>query len=523
MAAAHIEHNCMQEHQLKELEFLRQENRALRDVLRHTSILLEQRNREYALFRLVVDTVGRAISEPNSLKRILQHIVELLGAENGSIMLLDDSRQELSVSAASGTKDLNPSSTSIAAGHGVAGWVLERGETVFLLDVGLDPRFMDLGRETHIRSLLCMPIIHEGEIVGVLNLSHSRPGAISEDVPRFLDLILPQIAQAIRNIDSINVHADRAEILFRKNRELEDANRRLADTQREFVKVERLKAISELAISMNHEINNPLTAVLGDAQLLLSLPQADDPIVRFHLQDIRQQCFRVGEILEKVRNMEQAVSTDYADGLRMLDLERSSATLPVFERVQDSYYALLRESVERWEEQSRYWRGHSARVCDLACRMGIILNLPQDEIQTLQRLAGVWNVGVLTVDEQILLKAETLSVGEAQIIENRMKISRSLLEPLCVTIFSNRERPTGRPSERTSYYAPTELDDAILRIANAFVALISDRPHRAAFSPDAALAKLNSEEGAEPLGWTALQSLCTVLDIAPPRINSASA
>lgn len=476
----------------EKVDDLLQENKALRDVLRHTSYLLEQRSREYGLYRMVVETVNRVVTEPNALKLVLDHVRELLGAENGSIMLYDTDKEELTITAATGTKDSSPRSVTVSPGRGIAGRAFECGETIFLPDATEDAHFADYGQDANIRSLICMPISHEGEILGVLNLSHNRRNAFAESGVRTLEIIIPQIAIAIRNITSLSHHMDKADILRRKNRELEEANRRLAETQRELVKMERLKAINEISISMNHEINNPLAGILGDVQLLISKQAGEDPVSRYHLEDVQKQCYRISDILQKLRSMEEAVSVDYADGLRMIDLNKSSSVLPLFERVQDSYFTMLRESLERWEENSRYWRGHSARTAELATQLARHLRMRDREIQLVKKLGSVWNVGVLTVNEKLLHKEENLSEVELAIVESRREVSRSLLEPLCVSLFSPAETD-GLGKEKPSSYAVTQRHEAVLHIANAFVALISDRPHRASCSPAEAYSTLDND------------------------------
>lgn len=490
-----------------------QESQALRDVLRHTSYLLEQRSREFALFRTMADTVNRAVAEPNALNLILRRIVEIAEAEHGAILLLDPKSRQLTLSAAQGDRETAPNWPRLAPGTGVAGWVFERGQGVYLKDAREDRQFgqSEIGEFT--RALICMPLAFEGEILGTLSLAHRQPGYFDDDFPRLLEIILSQVAIAVRNLDVMNRHQDRAEILRRKNQQLEEANRQLAETQRELVKVERLRAVSELSISMNHEINNPLTAILGDAQYLLSSPQADDPVIRFYIDDIRRQCFRVADILEKLRNMEEAVSTRYADGLTMLDLERSAPTQPLIDRVQDSYYTLLSDSIRSWEEKSRYWRGHSARVCDLVSRMAKVQGLSSVDISRLRKLGAVWNVGLLTVDEHILMKSENLTKDEISQLERATARSRGMLAPLSVSLYTEGEDPAERGRERLSRYAPQVRDRALLDMSTAFIALVSDRPHRPALSPEAALREIRGGRQLDEIDIVALGALYRALDI----------
>ena len=59
-------------------------------------------------------------------------------------------------------------------------------------------------------------------------------------------------------------------ILQKTNEELQKTNDELKKTQAELIQSNRLKAVGELAAGVGHEINNPLTGILGNSQLLLT-------------------------------------------------------------------------------------------------------------------------------------------------------------------------------------------------------------------------------------------------------------
>lgn len=89
------------------------------------------------------------------------------------------------------------------------------------------------------------------------------------------------------------------------------------------IKSARLDALRETTATINHEINNPLTVVLGNCQLLLmksdSLP--DDVVKRLRL--IEQSSLRIRDVVSQLMNLEEARSTTYVEGTQMIDLQRS--------------------------------------------------------------------------------------------------------------------------------------------------------------------------------------------------------
>jgi two-component system response regulator AtoC len=126
---------------------------------------------------------------PETCKSILDAVIEEIDADNCSMMLKDPGTDLLVLRAARGREDTRSNYYSpefspgkrFRVGEGVAGWVVEQGEPLMLNDVSLEPRFVEVeGSRSHVRSLLCVPIKENGEIVGVFNLSRSREAAFNE-------------------------------------------------------------------------------------------------------------------------------------------------------------------------------------------------------------------------------------------------------------------------------------------------------------------------------------------------------
>jgi hypothetical protein len=90
------------------------------------------------------------------------------------------------------------------------------------------------------------------------------------------------------------------------------------------VKGERVAAILEAAVAVNHEINNPLTAILGNAQLLLLDKDKLSPDILNKLNTIEKSAMRIRRVTQKLMAVVEPVTTPYIDGLQMLDLEKSS-------------------------------------------------------------------------------------------------------------------------------------------------------------------------------------------------------
>lgn len=82
----------------------------------------------------------------------------------------------------------------------------------------------------------------------------------------------------------------------------------------------RRSAILETAIAVNHEVNNPLTAVLGNTQLLLLQAEGLDEKTKKRLLDIEKSALRIKDVTQRLLKNRPFGTTEYPGGLRMLDL-----------------------------------------------------------------------------------------------------------------------------------------------------------------------------------------------------------
>ncbi|MBL7032637.1 MAG: PAS domain-containing protein [Candidatus Delongbacteria bacterium] len=84
---------------------------------------------------------------------------------------------------------------------------------------------------------------------------------------------------------------------------------------------EKFRALTEAAVAVNHEVNNPLTTIKG--QLYLLLNEKDSPLRdqdRKRLQSILENSTRIAEVIQRFEQVENLDSVQYLDGLQMLNL-----------------------------------------------------------------------------------------------------------------------------------------------------------------------------------------------------------
>ncbi|MCK4574578.1 MAG: histidine kinase, partial [candidate division Zixibacteria bacterium] len=99
------------------------------------------------------------------------------------------------------------------------------------------------------------------------NLITSRP--ISDNDVRLLQIFANQAAVAMERASLYEEQKTRAI-------QLERMNRRLAESQDQIVKIEKMSVIGELTASIAHELRNPLTIIGGFANLMLNAGVTDE-------------------------------------------------------------------------------------------------------------------------------------------------------------------------------------------------------------------------------------------------------
>ena len=126
----------------------------------------------------------------------------LVSAEGASVLLFDDDKQYLRFIAASGEK-ANILRRMTVRGEGVAWDVAQSGEADIVNDTSSDPRFtgaVDKVTDFKTESILAVPIISDGEILGVLEAVNKMAGAkFTEADKRLFTILSDQIAIVIKN------------------------------------------------------------------------------------------------------------------------------------------------------------------------------------------------------------------------------------------------------------------------------------------------------------------------------------
>jgi signal transduction protein with GAF and PtsI domain len=154
------------------------------------------------------------------LDSILKGALEVMEATSGSIMLIDPPGSDnLVIKAARGLRKDVIKKARCKVGEGIAGMVADRREGMLLLDDLMDSRLRSRRKVT---DALSVPIIAEGELLGVLNLNTKKDQAFGEFDLFMLNTLTKQIASAI-------LRGDRIAEMRKRLKELEQEEKKSLD------------------------------------------------------------------------------------------------------------------------------------------------------------------------------------------------------------------------------------------------------------------------------------------------------
>ena len=200
-------------------------------------------------------TVGQAVSSSLNLTEVLNTIitqaVRLSGSDGGSIYEFDEDAREFRVETVCGTSpEAFDALRHVRIGLkdtfiGKAAALGRPLELTDLRDAPLDPHLNVLA-ESGWRSLVAVPMLREGRIVGAMVIRRHTPGRISREIYDLLETFASQSALALINAQ-----------LYRQL-ERQSAALTVASQHK-----------SEFLASMSHELRTPLNAIIGFSEVLL--------------------------------------------------------------------------------------------------------------------------------------------------------------------------------------------------------------------------------------------------------------
>jgi C4-dicarboxylate-specific signal transduction histidine kinase len=237
-----------------------------------------------------VGVVSHSLDVADVLSTAIDALTHVTGHETVSLHLMSEDGRTLRLA---GDRGLSPAvrevSRSLAVGEGLIGRVAATGRSLNLPDVLESPNLLSSAKTAvaadGVRAFMCVPITCRGRRLGTVSLGRRTRDPFDGRDVALVEAVVEQVGAALANA---RLHSE----TLRQLDELRRAHSQL-------VHAEKLSAVGELASGVAHEINNPLTTILGQAHLLMDHPEVT-PYVRGRLAIVADEASRAGRIVQNL-------------------------------------------------------------------------------------------------------------------------------------------------------------------------------------------------------------------------------
>ncbi|MCX8082332.1 MAG: response regulator [bacterium] len=168
----------------------------------------------------------------------------------------------------------------------------------------------------------------------------------------------------------------------------------------------------------------------------------------------------------------------------------------LFDMVRNSYINSIKSLVNSLEAKDAYTKGHSEQVAYYSLLIGKQMGLSNHNLEILKNASYLHDLGKLGIKDSILLKPGPLNEEERDIIKQHPSMTVKILEPLGLkkeeisACFHHHEKVNGNGYPEGLQGEEIPLLARIIAVADAYSAMVSERPYRKAMTEEEAIAEL---------------------------------
>jgi len=224
------------------------------------------------------------VPRTDTFAHMLERVRTIMEAETASLQFTAGEDTDLRLEAFAGDESRRPPEV-VASGSGLAGSVARRGSPLLFDSRISDATGAPLDFESF-SSALFVPLVVDDETWGVLGV-----GRVDSELGfGETDLKLLQIFA-----DTLGLFVRKNDLILRLQQSLKENE----ETQIQLIQAEKLAGLGELMAGISHELNNPLSVVLGNTELLLRRDDVDGEI-RSKLEKVSGEAERTKRLVENL-------------------------------------------------------------------------------------------------------------------------------------------------------------------------------------------------------------------------------
>ena len=239
---------------------------------------LTDRDRKLEILLDISKSLGQEVQLDRLLAIMVAEVTRAMEAERSSLLLYDESRNELVSKVAEG---LDVKEIRVPVGSGIAGMTAQTRSTINVRDAYQDPRFnpdYDKKSGFHTRSILSMPIINQkGRLLGIVQVLNKDSGPFTAEDEAFLQAICIHLGLALERAELVESYV--------QTQKLQQSLQLAREIQMGLLpkKFPAFPGIAEIDI---HACITPALDVGGD-------------LYDFFLLDDKRVCFVIGDVSDK--------------------------------------------------------------------------------------------------------------------------------------------------------------------------------------------------------------------------------
>jgi len=493
--------------------------------LEHSNLDLAEKSRRLkALF-----DVAKSITSDLDLQNILDHTINitcrLLDSDCCSIRILDEQRNELVMRASTGLSKTYTKRGAVRVGESVAGAVVHEGTPRIVTDMqhNSNYRYPEYAAAEGLRSLLCVPLLAKGKVIGVLTVYWKKIHEFGDEEATMMEAIadLSGVAIAVANThEKLEKAHQQLSSIYSVTRDIRSPLmlENVLDIVKEAI-VEEL-CVERVAILLREgptkfvvrSVTGPQNgmkvgsvirtgegisgwvAMDGRSVLINDVSAMEErPHGWKRLRSVLSVALTArGEVLGVITVANRLNKDGFSEADReFVEALAGGAAMSIhaaglYSQLQHNYVDIVTSLATALESRDRYTKGHSERVSWLASETAVRMGLAEDSVEFLRRAGRLHDIGKIGWTDVILSKNGPLTdkewdqVRQHPVVGSRIVSAADLISGVAPLVVAHHERLDGSGYPKKLKGDDIPLGARIVAVADSYDAMRSERPYRAA-------------------------------------------
>jgi len=504
--------------------------------------------RELECLNDISNLVQSTLDLDKLLRVVMELITDLMGVENCSLLLMEESTKTLRIVIANGLDYDIIKNTEVKLGEGISGYVAQTGEPLLITNIDSEGRFIKRNSiEYSTRSALSVPLKVKQKVIGVVNVNNKKNGKpFTNSDLLLLQTLSSQISSAIENArlynkmqqkivemtmlqnvgQVINSTLDLSEVLklvLDQILNIFDADMgslMLWDDKCECLRITEQRGLDTLYSSQISFKRGEGVAgkVFESGRGVLVENSLKDEIYKKFGDDSEKiektlMCVPIaikGEVkgvlsCEKMLDHTGPFTKENLDLMTTISTQASVAieNANLYNDLLDLYLHTIQSLAAAIDAKDSYTHGHSRRVMYFSIAIAEAMGFSGDELNTLRHTALLHDVGKIGISESILQKPGKLTDEEFDNIRSHPVVGSHILESIDflkdvrMQMKHHHEKydGTGYPDGLKGEEIP--LGARIIAVADTYDAMTSTRSYRKGLKHEVAVEEIKRCSGTQ--------------------------